>query len=144
MVVVGGLRGWWWWRVRHIKIVRLVCLQSKQLNVMLYMRWFGFINWLDWWVRSQHHVQVHLVAGHFKCLWLMFLICNFWVIWLCHNCSFYFCRIAVETIFLMLLMNELNSFTWIESFHCMFHWIFDFYLFIKACFIFANVCGWIL
>ena len=63
MMIVGGLRKKWWWRIRHIRIVRLVCPQSKQLNVMLYMRWFGFINWLNWWVRSQHHVQIHLVAG---------------------------------------------------------------------------------
>ena len=74
----------------------------------------------------------------------MFLICNFWIFWSCHNCSFCFCRIAVETIFLMLLMNELNSSAWIESFHCMFCWIFDFYLSVKACFISADVCEWVL
>ena len=85
-MVVGKLRGWWWWRVRHIRIVRLVCSQSKQLNVMLYMRWFGFINWLNWWVHSQHHVQIHLVAGPdlCKCLWIFHCICfwkgNYWFV----------------------------------------------------------------
>ena len=65
----GRLRKWWWWRVKHAKIVCLVCLQSKQLNVMLYMKWFGFINWSDWWIHSQHRVQMHLVAG-LHCVWL--------------------------------------------------------------------------
>ena len=79
-----------------------------------------------------------------KHLWLIFLICSFWVFWSCHNCNSRFCKIVIETIFLMLLMNELNSFARIESFHCMFHWIFDFYLFVKACFIFANIYEWVL
>ena len=101
MMVVGGLREKWWWRVRHIRIVRLVCPQSKQLNVMLYMRWFGFINWLDWWVRSQHHVQIHLVAGRVCCI----AIC--WKKIFNYNFNLKFCVMMICIItFNVLFVNE--------------------------------------
>ena len=31
LVVNGVMRGWWWWRVRHMKFVCLICPQTKQL-----------------------------------------------------------------------------------------------------------------
>ena len=61
---------------------------------------FNFFDWLD-----------------FRRLWLIFLVCNFWVLWSCHNCNSRFCKITIKTIFFWrywwtnwIHLHELNHF----------------------------------
>ena len=83
---------------------------------------FNFFDWSD-----------------FNRLRLIFLFSSFWFLHFHHRCSFCFWKMAVEIIFLIELMNVLNLSTQIESFYCMFRWIFDFYFSVNAWFKFADV-----